>query len=107
MHWHSFPAACFDGLIVDFAKEKQADFLVRGLRAFDDFDMEMRMALLNRRLTGIETCFLMASQSNAHISSSLIRELARWKKSLPGFVPASIADEVYAKLGVPYERELR
>lgn len=56
-----------------------------------------------RRLTGIETIFLMAAESNTHLSSSLIRELARWKKTIPGFVPESIADEVFARMGVPYE----
>jgi len=76
----------FDGLIVDHAKERSVGFLVRGLRAYSDFEYEFRMALINRRLTGVETCFLMAAESNSHISSTLIRELARWKKTLPGFV---------------------
>ncbi|RYE96044.1 MAG: hypothetical protein EOO41_05040, partial [Methanobacteriota archaeon] len=59
---------------------------MRGLRAYSDFEYEFRMALINRKLSGIETCFLMADEAHSHVSSSLIRELARWKMTLPDFV---------------------
>jgi hypothetical protein len=82
------------------------DFLVRGLRAYSDFEYEFRMALVNRKLIGIETSFLMADEKHSHISSSLIRELAHFGKTLPEFVPVAIQNEVYSKLGVPYDGPL-
>ncbi len=85
-----------------FTRTTSVDFLVRGLRAYSDFEYEFRMALVNRKLIGIETSFLMADEKNSHISSSLIRELAHFGKTLPEFVPESIQTEVYEKLGVPY-----
>jgi hypothetical protein len=60
------------------------------------------MGLINRKLSGVETAFLMADEKLSHISSTLIRGLARWGVTLPGFVPESITGHVYAKMGVPY-----
>lgn len=57
-----------------------ANFLVRGLRGFSDFEYEMRMAVVNKKLTGIETVFLLASEECAHISSSLMREVRAAKR---------------------------
>jgi pantetheine-phosphate adenylyltransferase len=74
------------GLVVDAAKQQGAHFLVRGLRAFSDFEFEFRMALINRKLSGIETAFLMADERMSHISSTVIREMAKSKVTLPGFV---------------------
>jgi pantetheine-phosphate adenylyltransferase len=80
-------------------------FLVRGLRAYSDFEYEFRMALINRQLTGIETSFIMADAAYVHLSSSLIRQLAHFKKTLPDFVPESISEDVFKRLGVPYEKK--
>src|SRR5580700_6194112 len=80
----------FSSLVIAFAKENQINYLVRGLRAFSDFEYEFRMALANRHLSGIETVFLMADESVAHISSTLIRELGHYKCRLHAFVPAEI-----------------
>ncbi len=80
----------FEGLIVDFAKQKNVQFLIRGLRAFSDFEYEFQMALANRRLSGIETVFLMADERHAQISSSLIREIAYFGGPIHEFVPAEI-----------------
>lgn len=63
---------------------------------------EFSMGLINRKLSGVETAFLMADERLAHVSSTLIRGLAKWGVTLPGFVPDSISAEVYAKMGVPY-----
>lgn len=90
--------ALIDGLVVDFAKQNNIQFLVRGLRAFSDFEYEFRMALANRKLSGIETVFLMADEKHSHISSSLIRELAYHKSRLTEFVPSSIEDFVFNRL---------
>ena len=68
----------FSCLVIEFAKQNQIDYLIRGLRAFSDFEYEFRMALANRHLSGIETVFLMADERVAHISSTLIRELGHY-----------------------------
>lgn len=88
----------FSTLVVDFAKQKNVDFLIRGLRAFADFEYEARMALANRRLSGIETLFLMADEKIGHISSTLIRELGKYKSRLHEFVPAEIEPQVFERV---------
>ena len=85
------------GLAVDFAKKHHAHVLIRGLRAFSDFEYEFKMALANRALTGIETVFLMADERLAHISSSLIRELGHYGQNLEAFVPKAITAAVSKK----------
>lgn len=88
----------FHGLIVDFAREKKATFLIRGLRAFSDFEYEFQMALANRRLSGIETLFLMADERHTQISSSLIREIAHFRGPLHDFVPPEIEPLIRKKI---------
>jgi len=88
----------FSCLVIDFAKRNQIDFLVRGLRAFSDFEYEFRMALANRHLSGIETVFLMADERVAHISSTLIRELGRYQSRLHQFVPGEIEEQIFSKV---------
>lgn len=90
----------FDGLVVDYASKNNATLLIRGLRAYSDWESELRMAILNRRLSSIETAFLMADEAHVHVSSTVIRELAKYNKIMEGFVPESICAEVYAKFGV-------
>ena len=87
----------FSSLVVDFAKKNQIDYLIRGLRAFSDFEYEFRMALANRHLSDIETVFLMADERVAHISSTLIRELGRYKSRLHAFVPTEIEEQVFLR----------
>lgn len=88
----------FSTLAVEFAKQHQVDFLIRGLRAFSDFEYEFRMALANRRLSGIETVFLMADERVGHISSTLIRELGHFKSRLHDFVPKEIEDLIFQRV---------
>ncbi|MCB1135400.1 MAG: pantetheine-phosphate adenylyltransferase [Chlamydiia bacterium] len=85
----------FDGLAVHFAREQGVTHLLRGLRAFSDFEYEFRMALANRKLSGIETLFLMADPRLSHISSTLIRDIARNGARLKDFVPEAIEDQVF------------
>lgn len=80
----------FHGLIADLAKEKKASFLIRGLRAFSDFEYELQMAQANRRIGKIETLFLIANDQHSQISSSLIREIAYFKGPIHDFVPKEI-----------------
>lgn len=77
----------FSGLVIDWAAKNNVNFLIRGLRAFSDFEYEFRMALANRKMSGIETLFLMSDPNYSHISSSLIREIASFGHSLHDFVP--------------------
>jgi pantetheine-phosphate adenylyltransferase len=87
----------FHGLVVDLAKEKKALFLIRGLRTFSDFEYEFQMAQANRKLSGIETLFLMADDRHTQISSSLIREIAHFNGPLKGFVPEEIESLIRRK----------
>jgi pantetheine-phosphate adenylyltransferase len=88
----------FSGLVVDFAKKNEIDFILRGLRAYSDFEYELRMAFANRKISGIETVFLMANDCHGHISSTLIRELALYKTRLHDFIPAPIEERVFLRL---------
>ena len=96
--------ACFNSLVVEFAKQHQIDFLIRGLRAFSDFEYEFRMALTNRHLSGIETLFLMAEGQVAHISSTLIRELGHYQSRLHDFIPREIEDQVFQRVSQSLKR---
>ena len=77
----------YTGLTVDFAKEKGITVIVRGVRATADFEYEMQLADVNRRLTGIETILLPASPELASLSSSLVRELAHFGHDVSEFLP--------------------
>ena len=86
------------GLVVDFAKEHQIDFLVRGLRNFSDFEYESQMAFANHEIGGIETLFLIADEKYARLSSTLIREIAFNGHRLQDFIPAEIEKAVFERL---------
>jgi pantetheine-phosphate adenylyltransferase len=82
----------FDGLTVDYAKKVGAGSLLRGLRATSDFESEFSMALFNRKLAPeVTTVFLMTSFANVYLSSSLIKEVARYGGNVDFAVPASVA----------------
>jgi pantetheine-phosphate adenylyltransferase len=81
----------FEGLLVDYARSRQATAIVRGLRSVTDFDYEMHMALMNRHLNAeIETVFLMPAEQFTYVSSRLVKEIAALGGSLAGLVPASV-----------------
>jgi pantetheine-phosphate adenylyltransferase len=88
----------FSTLVTEFAKEQKIDFLVRGLRAFADLEYEVRMALTNRQLSSIDTLFLLADEKYGHISSTLIREMGKFKGRLHDFVPKEIEEQVFQKI---------
>jgi pantetheine-phosphate adenylyltransferase len=78
----------FSGLLVEFAREKGATAIIRGLRVISDFEYEFQMALMNRRLDReLETVFLMPSEEYAYLSSSLIKEIASAGGDISQFVP--------------------
>jgi len=92
------PVRSFSGLLVDFAREVQATLIVRGLRAVSDYEYELQMALMNRRLAPtIETVFLMAKEEYSYVSSRLVKEVARLRGDVSGLVPVSILKRLAAK----------
>ena len=81
----------FNGLLVDYARRKQARAIVRGIRAVTDYEYEFQMALMNRRLAPqIETVFMMPAENYSYLSSSLVKEVAELGGSITGLVPPSV-----------------
>ena len=86
-------------LLSDYAKRKRATMVVKGLRAVSDFEKECQMALINRKLNpNLDTMFLPARQNFTYLSSSVVKEMARYQVPLNGFVPREIAEDVQAKM---------
>ncbi len=79
--------ASFSGLLVDFAREQGAKAIVKGLRAVSDFEYELQMAQVNYRLSGIETLFMPTAPDHSFLSSSLVREVARFGGDVASMVP--------------------
>ncbi len=92
--------ASFEGLVADFARTVGATFLVRGLRAAGDFEYEFQMALMNRQLCpGLETVFLVPAQGLSYISSSLVREVARYGGDVQALVHPGVARALANRFG--------
>ena len=88
----------FHGLTVDFARAKGATTLVRGLRSYSDFDVELQYALMNRKLApDIQTIFLMSSFAHIFVSSSTIKDIASHGRDVSDFVPAVVAQRLKEK----------
>jgi pantetheine-phosphate adenylyltransferase len=85
---------CFKGLLVDFAKDQGAMAIIKGLRAISDFDYELQMAQMNQRLTGIDTFFISTSPQYSFLSSSLVREVARFGGDVTSMVPKAVSDRL-------------
>ena len=89
----------FDGLVIDFARKREVNVLVRGLRMISDFEYELQMALTNRRLDEhIETVFLMPSEGYSFLSSTLIKEAASLGADVSSFVPDFVAERLAQQL---------
>ena len=84
----------FDGLLVDCVKEINADVVVKGLRAVSDFDYELQMAQMNRQLSNVETLFLSTNPGQSFLSSSIVRDLAKYGGDISPLVPSEIYAEV-------------
>ena len=80
----------FEGLTIDFCKKKNANFILRGVRNPSDFEFEKTIALTNRKLSGIETVFLLTSPSTSYISSSIVREIIANKGEYKHLVPENL-----------------
>ena len=90
--------AQFDGLLVDYARGRQANAVIRGLRAVSDFEFEFQMALMNRKLDdSIETLFLMPKEEYTYLSSRIVKEIARLGGKVEAFVPAIVVEALREK----------
>lgn len=88
----------FTGLLIDFARQKKINVLLRGVRQISDFEYEFRMALTNRRLAPeIDTVFLMPDEQLTFISATIVKEVAAWGGDLSSFVPQNVADALVKK----------
>ncbi len=88
----------FDGLLVDYARRRRADVIVRGLRAVSDFEYELQMALMNRRLhPDLETVFMMPAEAYTYVSSRLVKEIFALGGSIAGLVPEVVEARLHAK----------
>ncbi|QVL57637.1 MAG: pantetheine-phosphate adenylyltransferase [Simkaniaceae bacterium] len=88
----------FDGLLANFAKEQEANFIIRSLRTYTDFEHEKTLAHTNQKLSGIETLFLLPDEAFQSISSTIIRDIAKRGERLTPFIPEAIEKEVFEKL---------
>ena len=86
--WPNVEVDTFDGLLVEYARRKRASVIVRGLRAVSDFEYELQMALMNRRLNpDVETIFMMPAEPYTYVSSRLVKEVVALGGSVHGLVP--------------------
>jgi pantetheine-phosphate adenylyltransferase len=90
--------ADFQGLLVDFAKSRKLNVVLRGLRAVSDFEFEFQLANMNRRLSPeLETVFMMTGEDYFYISSNLVREVASFGGNVEGTVPPNVLEKLKAK----------
>ncbi|WP_069131872.1 pantetheine-phosphate adenylyltransferase [Rhodohalobacter halophilus] len=88
----------FTGLLIDLARKKSVNVLLRGVRQISDFEYEFRMALANRRLAPeIDTVFLMPDEQLTFISATIVKEIAVWGGDLSSFVPDNVANALHQK----------
>ncbi|MBI4912243.1 MAG: pantetheine-phosphate adenylyltransferase [Acidobacteria bacterium] len=96
--------ATFDGLLVDFARIQGAHSIVRGVRAFSDFEYEFQMALMNRKLMPeLETIFLMPKEEYSAISSRMVRQVGSMGGDVRGLVPESLRERIAHRLRNPQD----
>jgi pantetheine-phosphate adenylyltransferase len=94
----SVEVSAFHGLTVDYARAVGARTLVRGLRSYSDFDTELQLALMNRKLApDVQTIFLMSSFAHIFVSSSTIKDIASYGKDVTDFVPPAVAQRLKEK----------
>jgi len=95
----------FDGLLIDYARRNDIKVLIRGLRAYSDFEYEFQMALTNRKLAPeIETLFMMPNEIHSYVSSSTVKEVARLGGDISDFVPVTVRRAVEKKIGKPFRK---
>ena len=97
--WTSVEIDVFDGLLVDYARKRGAGVILRGIRAVSDYEYELQMALMNRKLEPrLETVFMLPGLSYSYLSSKLVCEIAKLGASLKGLVPEVVEQRLRAKV---------
>jgi len=90
----------FDGLLMDYARAKKARVVLRGIRAISDYEYELQMAMMNRKIEpDIETVFMLPAETYSYLSSRLVKELARLGGSVKELVPPLVEEKLLAKFG--------
>jgi len=98
-HLDNVEAESFEGLIAEYAKQKNAQTLVKGLRAVTDFEYEFQQALTNKKLNqNLETLFMVTNQEYMYLSSTIVRQIAEFGGDIEQFVPHEIKDELIKKM---------
>jgi pantetheine-phosphate adenylyltransferase len=98
-HLDNVEAESFEGLIADYARQKDAHTLVKGLRAVTDFEYEFQQALTNKKLNSdLETLFMVTNQEYMYLSSTIVRQIAEFGGDIEQFVPHEIKDELIKKM---------
>jgi pantetheine-phosphate adenylyltransferase len=97
--WSGVEIDVFDGLLVEYARKRGAGVILRGIRAVSDYEYELQMALMNRKLEPrLETVFMLPGLSYSYLSSKLVREIAKLGASLKGLVPEVVEQRLRAKV---------
>ena len=96
--WDNVRVASFNGLLVDFCRTVGAGAIVKGLRAVSDFEYELQMAQMNSHIAGVDTLFVPTSPGSSFVSSSLVKEVARYGGDVAALVPPLVHDRLLARL---------
>ncbi len=97
--WKNVEVDSFSGLLVDYARKREARVLVRGLRAISDFEYEFQMAHMNKKLAPeIDTVMLMTGEQHSYISSNIVKEIARFGGRIDDLVPPAVRESVFKKM---------
>jgi pantetheine-phosphate adenylyltransferase len=97
--WKNVEVEVFDGLLMEYARSKGARVVLRGIRAVSDYEYELQMAMMNRKIEPeIETVFMMPGEAYSYVSSRLVRELARLHGPIQGLVPPIVEERLRAKV---------
>lgn len=99
-HLENVSVATFEGLVVEYARRRKAVALIRGLRQAGDFEYERPMAIANRKMhPGLETVFLLPSEQQSFVSSTIVRDIHRWGGDVAAFVPEPVLKMLQEKTG--------
>jgi len=99
--WENVSIDTFDGLLVHFASRVKASAVLRGIRAISDYEYELQMALMNRKLAPqLETVFMASAEAFSYLSSRLVKDIARLRGPVHDLVPPLVAEQLQKKLGL-------
>ena len=98
-HLDNVEVTMFSSLVVDLARERGADFIVKGLRAVSDFESELQMAQMNHKISGVDTLFVPCLSGNSFLASRLLREIHRFGGDVSNMVPPPVAKRLEEKKG--------